>query len=230
VNNRASVTFGNKLWFVDKKGICEYNGPDTFIVSYAVESYFNDLDPDKFRALHVKSANQVWFGSGETILVYDYDVNAWTIYDKIPINSTAGSDIIEYGQSLPQPSWITSSTSFFFVSRLDQDATTDRGAGITLIKKTRYHKRMGDSTQEMFRRVFMDIDPGPTMTPTMTINMLPDYGNSIADTRYVNVGPYQSRVDFGVSAKSLSIRTILQVTEKVTINGYTIESRYLRST
>lgn len=230
VNNRASVTFQNKLWFVDKKGICEYNGPDTFIVSYAVESYFNDLDPDKFRALHVKSANQVWFASGDIVLVYDYDVKAWTIYDKIPINSDTGSAIIEYGQSLPQPSWITSSTSFFYISRLDQDTTTDRGSNITLSFKTRYHKRLGDTTQEMWRRVFMDIDPGPTLSPTMTINMLPDYGNSIADTQFVNVGPYQTRVDFGVSAKSLAIQTILSAGERITVNGYTIESRYLRST
>lgn len=230
VNNRASVTFGNKLWFVDKKGICEYNGPDTFIVSYAVEPYFTELDPDTFRALHVKSANQVWFASGNTALVYDYDVNAWTIYDRIPISSLSGSAVIEYGQSLPQPSWITSSTSFFYISRLDQDATTDRGSNITLSFKTRYHKRLGDSTQEMWRRVFMDIEPGPTLSPTMTINLLADYGASVSDTKFVNVGAYQNRVDFGVSAKSLSIQTILSVNERVTVNGYTIESRYLRST
>jgi hypothetical protein len=229
VNNRAAVTFKNKLWFVDKKGICEYNGPDTFIVSYPVQPFFDSLTVNNFRALHVKSQNQVWFASDDVVLVYDYDVDKWTIYDKIPINASTASDIIEFGASLPQPSWVTASTSHFFFSRLDPSVSTDRGSNITLMMKGRYHKRLGETTEEMWRRVFMDIGPGNTTSPTMTINLMANYGSSISETKYVNVGQFQSRVDFGIPARSMAIQTILQTSERVIINGYTIESRFLRS-
>jgi hypothetical protein len=229
VNNRAAVTFKNKLWFVDKKGICEYNGPDTFIVSYPVQTFFDALTVNNFRAMYVKSQNQVWFSSDDVVLVYDCDVDKWTIYDRIPINASAASEVIEFGTSQPQPSWITSGTSHFFFSKLDPTVSTDRGQAITLMMKSRYHKRLGETTEEMWRRVFMDIAPGNTTTPTMTINLLPDYGSSVAVTKYVNVGQFQSRVDFGFPARSMAVQTILQTSETVTINGYTIESRYLRS-
>lgn len=229
VNNRGAVTFGNKLWFVDSKGICEYNGPDTFIVSYPVQEIFETLDVNKMTSVHVKSEGQVWFAASDTVLVYDYDVEAWTIYDKLPLNSNVPLEVLEYGSSLPMASWFTSGQSFFHLSRLQKEVKTDRGEDITLMVKTRYHKRLGDTTQEMWRRLFVDSEYGTTLGPTITLNYRPDYGETIADTQYINLGPFQERVDFGISARSLSIEMIMKVNELTTINGYTIESRFLRN-
>lgn len=228
-NNRASVKFGNKLWFVDRKGIAEYNGPNTFIVSYAVEDYFFQLDYTKMVAFHVKADNQVWFCEGGVCLVYDYNIAAWTIYDNFPISTEAGAGLVKNGNTLASPAWVTSGESFFNLTSLDRSVNTDRGEAITLIAKTRYHKRMGDTTQEMWRRVFFDAD-AVTTSIGVTMNMRADYGTLIADTKSIDLGAYQSRVDFGVSAKSLSVEFIIQSDNLVTFNGYTVESRFLRST
>ena len=228
VNHRAAVTFDNKLWFVDRDGICEYNGPNTFYVHYPVEDFFRSLDSTKIRAMHIKADNQVWFFADDTGLVYDYDEKAWTIYDKLPINNQSGAAIIEIGQSLPTPMWYQSGTSYAFFTQLDRSVTTDRGNAITLIAKTRYHKRLGDSTTELWRRVFFDAN-SVTTGITVTIQAMPNYADGVSATRYTDLGQFQSRVEMGVPAKSCAIKFILQSDHRVTFNGYTIESRYLRN-
>jgi len=105
---------------------------------------------------------------------------------------------------------------------------TDRGVAITLMAKTRFHKRLGESTQEMWRRFYLNNDvTGATLG--VTLNFYPDYSSHASLVRSTNLSAFQTRIDFGISAKSLSIEWIIAANEKVTVNGYTIESRYLRS-
>jgi hypothetical protein len=96
--------------------------------------------------------------------------------------------------------------------------------------KTRYHKRMGDSTQELWRRFFINNQLASATTP-ITINFMPNYAtsSSLGITFFAN-STFQSRADFGLSAKTMSAQiTTSSSTEKIKILGYTIESRYLRS-
>ena len=230
VNNRASVTFKTKLWFVDQKGICEYNGPDTYIVSYPVQDYFNQLDIKNISAMNVKGQKQLWFSDPSgTTLVYDYDEEAWSIFDKLPIDATVGSESLEYGSSLPMASWFNLGASYLSLTRQQNGVTTDRGLAITLMARTRFHKRMGETTEEMWRRLFVDMAYGATVGPTMTVNYFKNYGVTIAETRFINFGQFQERIDFGIPARSISMQFISNVTMAATINGYTIEGRYLRS-
>lgn len=75
----------------------------------------------------------------------------------------------------------------------------------------------------------MNVDP---FTPgaTVTVNMIPEYGTSIYATRYMPVGGFQNRIDFGIPAKTLQFQMIYSnATLPIRINGITVESRYQRS-
>lgn len=228
VNSTAAITFNNKLWFMDQKGICEYNGPNTFIVSYPVESALNSVDKSTCRAFYIKKRNEVWFVCSGVAFVYDTQIGSWTIYDKLQINASVGANILNFGATTKDLSYSESGQSFIQFTRFDDTVHTDRGQAITLSIKTRFHKRLGDSTQEMWRRFYLNNDiSGASLG--VTLNFYPDYGTSIYESRTTNLSEFQTRIDFGISAKSLSIEIILKASEQISINGYTIESRYLRS-
>lgn len=233
LNNEAAVTFENKLWFMDQKGIAEYNGANTFVVSAPVESYLEECDKATARGYHLKKYFQVWFVvkvTGSTnwrIFAYDYLIDAFGIYDNFTF--TGGSnlfgnldntkDLVFYGQN-------ASLQSKFM--RFGQSLTTDDSFGITHIIKTKNHKRLGDSTQELWRRFFLNNSIGSSHLG-VTLNFYPDYGTSIFYTANMGTTMFQSRIDFGISSKSMSVEIIIQATQSITVNGYTIESRYLRS-
>ncbi len=227
VNSTAAVTFRNKLWFMDEKGICEYNGPNTFIVSNPVENHLKTVDKSTCRAFYVKKRTEVWFICSGVAFVYDVDIEAWTIYDNLQINTTAGANILNFGASIQDLSYVELGTSFIQLTRFNDLVHTDRGNAITLMAKTRYHKRGSDSTQEMWRRFFLN-NSVPGASTGVTLNFYPDYGSSVYLSRTTNLSQFQTRIDYGISAKSLSVEIIAKASEKVSINGYTIESRFLR--
>lgn len=227
VNNSAAVQFNNKLWFMDDKGICEYNGPNTFIVSNAIEPYLSQADKSKCRAFHVKKRNEVWFNCGEMSFVYDYDINAWTIYDRLPIEYEVGSDILDFG-SQRDVSYFDKSAEILRLIRFNDNVSTDIGQDITLIAKTRFHKRSGETTEELWRRFYFEASV-PSVTTGVTIHFRQDYGSSIVLSRNTFIDNFQKRIDFGVPSRSLSVEWVIKASQRITVNGYTLESRYLRS-
>lgn len=232
VNNDAAVVFDNRLWFVDKRGICEYAGSNVFIVSEAVETTFKTLDLSLAKAFHVKKRTEVWFCFGATKLVFDYTAKAWTIYDGEEIKSGQGSDLIEYGAStFDLTFWRVGSTTGdgnHQLVRFNDVLNTDRGSPITLIAKTTFFKRMGDATQELFRRFYLDYGT-PSLATGVTINFRTDYGASIHTTKSISLLTFQSKVEIGISARSLSAEWIIQSSTRITINGYALHARYLRN-
>lgn len=232
LNNQAAVTFENKLWFMDQKGIAEYNGANTYVISSPVESYLNECDKSTARAYHLKKYFQVWYlvqvssSSNWRAFAYDYLINAWTIYDNF--NITGGSNLFENSDNTKDLVFYGQNASLQSKFMRFGDLNTDDSFGITHLIKTKYHKRLGDSTQEMWRRFFLNNSvSGSSLGVTM--NFRPDYGSSIYLSRETNLNQFQTRIDFGISAKSLSVELIFNASESITVNGYTIESRYLRS-
>lgn len=231
VNNFAVVDFENNLWFMDSKGICEYNGANTTKISYKLDNYLDLCDKSTTRAFLYKKINQAWFVVKEIatpkwkVFAYDYLTQGWVIHDdfnittmKDIINNDETKDVRFFGYNFSlQP-------KFF---KFDETLHTDDGFGITLSAKTRFHKRLGDSTTEMWRRLFLNNDLSATCVAN--INFYADYGASIVYSTTMGMTMFQSRIDYGVSAKALSVEIILQSTSQVRIQGYTVESRYLRS-
>jgi hypothetical protein len=235
LSNRAIIEFENRLFFLDTEGICEYNGANTEIVSDKLEPFFKRLNiavaRDSACAVYLKDRNEVWFAVpidssavNNAVVVYDTVVDAWTIYDGFT------PYIMFTGKSgLPRENIFfggyTGSVFAFGMSLF-----SDNGSAISMMIKTRYHKRMGDSTQELWRRFFINNQLASATTP-ITINFMPNYAtsSSLGITFFAN-STFQSRADFGLSAKTMSAQiTTSSSTEKIKILGYTIESRYLRS-
>jgi hypothetical protein len=228
LNNEGLVVFENKLWFVDEKGICEYNAANTQIVSEPINEYLNLVDKEKIKAVHYKERSEVWFCADNKCFIYDYFAKAWTIYDNVPIDYVSGGNVLPIGTTTSNPVYWRTGESFHSFAKFNPTLSDDFGVAITLVAQTRYHKRMGESTQELWRRLFINADV-PSVTTGVTINFRPDYGSSISLTKSLELTQFQKRVDFGVSAKSLSAEFIIQSLSSIRVNGYTLESRYLRN-
>jgi len=228
VSPRGFCVFENKLWFVDKKGICEYQGSNILRVADKIEPLTDVADMYSMAAIHVKKLNQVWFSDGSLVFVYDYLADAWLLYDNLQIDKTSGLINIDYGSDRIDPFYWQSGASFHLGIRFGQSLMTDLGSAISLMIKTRYHQREDKSSTEVWRRFYLNTDvTGQTLG--FTLLMRPDYGSSVYETRSLPMSQFQERIDFGIPAESLSVELQLVSSTKVRINGYTIESRYLRS-
>lgn len=228
VNNTAAVVWENKLWFMDSRGICEYNGPDTSIVSYAIEDKLRTVDKTKCRAIYVKKRNEVWFCCGSVCFVYDHDINAWTVFDNIPIEFTKAAHILEFTDGTIDLAYFSYGSSYLSLNRFGDSTFTDFGAGITLMFKSKFHIRDTQTTQEMWRRLYFNSNV-PSVTTSATLLFYQDYGTSVVHSDNIFLNQFQTRIDFGISARALQVECIISATEQVRVNGYTIESRYLRS-
>lgn len=233
ISNRAIVTFNNRLFFLDEKGIAEYNGVNTQIVSNYMEQTFKRMNIESAKenavAIHVKRRNEVWFAiplddstENNTVVVYDYYSNSWTEYDGFTVSSLA---IIKglFGNDEPFVGGYTGTVLAF-----GESYTSDNGATINCEFTTRYHKRLGDSTQELWRRFYLNANPTSSTQP-VEVNFFANYATTSVHSATMFLDQFQRRIDFGESAKSMAVNVQFGTTEKVQINGYTIESRYLRS-
>lgn len=225
LNNEGIVVFENKLWFIDEKGICEYNAANTRIVSDPIETILDTVDKTKIKAFHNKDQHEVWFCADNLCFIYDYFGESWTIYDPIAIDRSSGANVVNFADKEDPVYWING-TSHYLYSHFNPSLSTDFGQAITLIGKTKFHKRMGESTEEMWRRFYINADSATVFGATL--NFRQNYGSSIVLTRGTSFMSYQDRVDFGIPAKSLSVEFIIQSAQSIRVNGYTIESRYLR--
>lgn len=226
LNNEGLVIFEDKLWFVDEKGICEYNAANTKIVSEPVESILDTVDKSKIKALHYKDRNEVWFCADNLCFVYDYFTQAWTIYDTVPIDRSSGAILLP-GPTTTNPHYWRTGTTHYSFANFDPILNQDFGQAITLLSKTKFHKRLGETTEEMWRRFYLNADSSTIFTATLNIRQ--DYGSSIVLSRSLTMTSFQGREEFGVPAKSLSVEFIIKSPQSIRVNGYTIESRYLRS-
>jgi hypothetical protein len=214
---------------MDKIEVIEYDGANFKSVSEPIQEYLDLINKYETRAIHVKKKNQVWFCSNPYILVYDYELNAWTIFDNIAIDQRSTAEVLPYGATIRDVTWWETGASYHNLVRFNDTLNTDQGSTITLLAKTRFHKKLGDSVQEEFRRLYVDVDTVGS-TQGVTINFYPNYGTSVYLTRNTYLDAFNKRLDFGISAKSLSVELIMRASQAIRINGYTIESRFLRKT
>lgn len=227
LNNEGIVVFEDRLWFVDDRGICEYNAANIEIKSEPIKSYLDLVDKSKIKAFHYKDRSEVWFCASNYCFTFNYFLNAWSINDPIPIDNVSGANVLPFGVSTVDPAYWRQGTSFYNLVKFNPTLAQDFGSDITLVAKTKFHKRLGDSTQELWRRFYLDAQTSVTLNATLSLYA--DYGSSVVARSTVSLSSFQARVDFGVSAKSLAVEFIIKTGSAITVNGYTIESRYLRS-
>lgn len=236
LSNRAVVTFNDTCYFLDRKGVVEYNGANVKIISARVEPIFKTMNVDaaidNAVAVHNKEDNELWFGiptNGSTLInttvVYDYVVDAWTKYEGFNPSSLA---IARNRLSSPSPIYGDYSGSIY---NFGASLPADNLNGLTTIVKTYFLHDLGQSTEKQWRRLYLNVDPIVGLTASININLCANYGASINASRTMYLNPFQSRIDFGIPAKSLQVQfTSYSSTLFIKIYGYTIESRFQRNT
>lgn len=236
MSNRAILTYEDRMWFLDKKGVMEFNGANITNKSLKIEPLFVGMNLDSSRdnalAIHNKLRNELWFSipsAGATFnnitAVYDYTVDAWTKF--AGFNPSA---LTIARSTLPAPKAFYGSYSgaiFNFGTSL----FGHNGQAMTCLIQTPYLAELGQSFTNQFRRLYVNCDPITGATSALTINLRQDYGASTVVSRTMYQAPFQSRIDFGVPAKSLSVEISNNTaTDSVRIHGYTVEYREQRKT
>lgn len=235
LSHRALVSWNNVLWFLDSKGIMEYNGADIRCVSTKIEPIFNamniDAAVDNACGIHVKKFNEVWFSipaNGSTInnmiVVYDYNAGSWTHYDGIQaqclFNARAGMPNLR-----PFYGGYTGGLMYF-----DPSLTSDNDQGITCSFQSLFFAARGQSAQNLYRRFYLNVNPILGFTQPISINFQNDFSSTTALSQTMYQSPFQSRIDFGLSARSIQVSMYhYSASLPLVINGFTFESRYLRS-
>lgn len=236
VSHRAIAQYNDFLLFLDRKGIVKFNGANFEIISTPLDPLFQRMNLtaalDKATMVHDKVRNQVLIGmpiDGSTVnnitIVYDYLLDAWTTYD--------GYDPQQYvtikGRNSEYQSFFSNYSNM--IHNFWPSLTSDNGVGFTVQAKSRFVKLFGESIEEQFRRLYLNVDPITSATIGLTINFYQDYGTSNVLTRTMYADPFQSRIDFGIPAKSLSFEVSKNDADTILrLHGFTIESRLQRWT
>lgn len=235
LSNKAVVEFNNRLLFLDKEGIVEYNGADWNVISTPIEDTFRTMNVsaalDKAVGVHFIERNQVWFGipvNGSSVnnltVVYDYLLNAWTFIEGFnpssfaPMKQGLSKRTVWYGDYSGAIHYM--SPSFFSYN----------GTAFTCIIETGFDAPDGPDVTNMFRRLFLDVNTASGTTGTIDVSVFQDYDRStIKATFAVYQSAFQSRAEFGIMAKSVGFRFAhANVSLPLQINGYDVQRRFLR--
>lgn len=234
LSNRAMVTWETKLWFLDSRGIVEYDGANVRVVSTKVEPIFTTMNVeaaiDNAVGIHYRQFNEVWFGipcngatMNNTVVVFDYVSNAWTTYQGLNISS-----LFLAKSALPAKVPFYGSYTgaiFSFGASLFGDA----GNAITCLIKTRFQADGGQTEQRQYRRFYLNVDPILGSSQAITVNIRSDFGASIQVQRTMYQAPFQSRIDFGTPARSIQAEIVhTSATLPFRVPGYAFASRFQR--
>ena len=234
LSHRALVVWNNNLWFLDSKGIMEYNGANIRCVSTKIEPVFNAMNIqaaiDNACGVHVKQWNELWFAipaNGATInnmiVVYDYVADSWTHYDGIQAQclfmAYAG-----FSSRRPFYGGYTGGLMYF-----DPTLTSDNDQGITCHFDSIFFSARGQSIQNQYRRFYLDVNPVLGFTQPINMTFKQDFGTTVQVARTMYQNPFQSRIDFGISSRSIQASMYhYSASLPLVINGFTFESRMQR--
>ena len=115
------------------------------------------------------------------------------------------------------------------VANIGESLLADFGNAITCMITTHFTAARQQTTESQYRRFYLDVDPIVGVTSPIEINLRSNYGTSnvIARTMYQN--PFQSRIDYGIPARSIQAQVIHQSASLgFKMNGYTFSSRFQR--
>ncbi len=232
----GACVFQQRMWFLDKKGICEYNGANTNIVSNKLEPYFRRMNVNAARSvasmIHVKEQNQVQCSipiDGATLcnllVFYDYLADFWGTRT---ISNSSVLALTDQGANKPVAHFGDASGMIYAYG---SSLPTDNGQAFTCVAQSRFITGDGLHTDEkMFRRLYIDADIPNGSTYNFLVNLYSDQGASPVYSATMTLGQFQNRMDFGVPATDLSVEIIYSEGNYLKLNGFTIEYRFQRQT
>lgn len=247
---RGAVVYNQTLWFLDEKGICQFDGSNVNIVSQKVEDIFARMNVTAAKQValmaHIKERNEIWCAlpiDGATYnnmtIAHDYITDGWALYQGFNPQSLCNG----YGVFPTRTPII--GDNFGFLSYMGSTITTDayvaQGAtmvggaslgtrSITTSVQFRFEAtQFGNATEKLFRRLWVDISPVLGVTYNMTVNFFQDRGMStIISSMTFAQNSFQYRNEFGIAAKSLSVQLINSDRSALTLNGYVLGYRFQR--
>lgn len=235
LNNRCAVTFKNRCWFLDVKGIAEFNGANTQIVSEKMEETFMAMNLEAAIEhawmAHDKARNEILCAipiNGSTVnnivVIYDYVAEAWRTDTNVQAVSFA---IMRANFNRDTPFFGGYSGVLIYQGVTAQFMANGQAA--TLVMMTRFFAPEGHATEDVFRRLFLDVDPIQGQTLPILVRFYKNMGTSAAVLeRTMYMTQYQQRLEFGISARDIAIEFIYSQSTPLRINGFTIGRRFLR--
>lgn len=235
LSDRAMVIWESNFWFLDTKGICQWNGSNVEIISTKVEPFFLRMNvvaaKDTAVALHAKIYNEVWFSfpiDGATknniVIVFDYVLKAWTSYVGLEFASLA---LIKQTQNFKTP-FIGSYTGS--IAYFGSSLTYDSGRSVTCSFETAFLSPMGQSVEKQYRRFYLNVEPILGVTQPISINLRSNFNSSNVVSQTIYQNPFQTRIDFGIAARSIQAQVIHNSASlPVRLYGFTFESRFQRA-
>lgn len=235
ISKRGACVWENYFWFLDRKGIVQYNGANFDVVSTPVEDIFKRMNYAWAQEIailsHQKMRNEIWCCipiDGATynniVVVYDYVSKGWTTFEGV--NASA---LIATALTMPIPQPVIGASG----GRMAQMGIThyaDFGGIYTTAVRFPFVTNYGWSVQQVFRRLFVDTDPVIGQNRTFLINLFGDMLNNASYTLLTTFGAtFQYRTDFGMYCKSMSVEIFEATTFALKLNGYTVESRFQRN-
>lgn len=235
LNNRCATTWEDYIWFLDSKGIVEFNGSNTTIVSQKVEYIFKRMNLDAARRnawmAYDKRRNEVLC----SIPVDDSEVNNLiVIYDTVAKAWRTDNGISAISFGIMQASFSVETAFYGGYSGLLEfqgiPEFTRQGQNCTLVIKTGFFAPQGHSVQDVFRRLFLDVELTPGITLPILVRFYINQGITtpvLERTMYMGQ-TFQLREDFGLSAKDMALEFIYSGSYPLRFNGFTVGRRYQR--
>lgn len=236
LSNRATVVFEDYMWFLDRKGICQYDGANVTIISNPVEPIFKRLNvsaAERAIAIHKKEDNEVWFAIpvddstiNNIIVVYDYFLQAWTTYESNEINAAALAIVRGH---LDQFSVVYGGYTGL-VGFYDDDRFADIEAEIECVARGPFFVPGGKTQEKQFRRWYTDVNTVTGLTQPIGLKLYSNYDYStLIIGRTFFQSQFQTRIDFGIPARSLAGEiNHSSASLPFTMNGYAITWRLQR--
>mgnify|MGYP003488072531 FL=1 len=235
LSNKTVIEYEQRLVWLDKKGILEYNGANYDIISTPVEDIFRRMNveaaKEKAVAIHEIYRNQIWFGipiDGSTqnniTVVYDYLVKAWTFFEGF---NPASFAFIK--QDLSKATvWRGSYSGMIYYH--GASFLGDNGQGISCVIRPHWDKNKENETW-IWRRFFADVGTVTGLTGTLTGRVFSNYDNTTVQATFsMYQDAFQSRAEIGVPAKSVTVELgHYSASLPLLFNGYSWAKRFLRN-
>lgn len=235
LSNKTVIEYEQKLLWLDKNGILEYNGANYDIISTPVEDIFRRMNveaaKEKAVAVHEIYRNQVWFGipvDGSTTnnmtVVYDYLVKAWTFFEGF---NPASFALIK--QDLTKGTvWRGDYSGMIYYH--SASFLGDNGQAITCLVRPHWDKNKENETW-IWRRFFLDVGTATGLTGRITGKLYSNYDNSTVQATFsMFQDAFQSRAEIGVVGKAVTTEFAhVSASLPLLINGYSWAKRFLRN-
>lgn len=234
INNRCAVVYNDLVMFLDRKGLITFNGASSSYTSDKIQPVIERINfaaaVDTACMVNDKSRNSVLIAvpvdgslTNNLTIVYDYLNNSWTKYDGYNSSMFA----VMSGRLAARTAFIGGYSGA--ITHFGSSFQGDNGAGFTCYAKTAFQAPLGQTTEKQYRRLFLNVDEVTSATVPININFFKNYGASIVLNRTMYLAPFQSRIDFGISGKSLAFElSKFSATTSIKLHGYALAHRYQR--